>query len=190
MHVAILSSIGMCLLGRMTVICMWRCWLRGMRLLSPVVPRRRFHMTAPTWRGAGAERYERAAELERDVSEVDGKLGAYEAQWWELLERYEALDAREEDCQRKMILARREAAKFLSSVEQDARAKAQQYLRDAHARLEEQRASSARRQQALVSEEDSLSVAVCLRARMLEFVWASVCGRVWACACAGVCVDG
>ena len=105
---------------------------------------------------AAAERFERAAECEREVRECDAALQACDGRWQQLQQRYEALDARQEECQRKTILARREAAKFLSSVEHDARAKAQQYSHDAHARLEEQRVGAVRRAQALEGEEASL----------------------------------
>ena len=44
------------------------------------------------------------------------------------------------------------------TVEQDARAKAQQYSRDAHARLEEERIAAVRRGQALESEKASFEV--------------------------------
>jgi len=44
------------------------------------------------------------------------------------------------------------------SVEQDARAKAQQYSHDAHARLEEERIAAVRRGQALESEKASFEV--------------------------------
>ena len=107
---------------------------------------------------AAAERYASAAELERKVHECDDKLLLFKDQWRELRELYEALDQRQQDCERKVILARREALKFLSSVEQDARAKAQQYSHDAHARLEQQRIAAVRRGQALEGEHASLEV--------------------------------
>ena len=107
---------------------------------------------------AAAERYASAAELERKVHECDDKLLLFKDQWRELRELYEALDQRQQDCERKVILARREALKFLSSVEQDARAKAQQYSHDAHARLEQQRIAAVRRGQVLEGEHASLEV--------------------------------
>jgi len=107
---------------------------------------------------AAAERYASAAELERKVRECDDRLREFADQWRQLREQYEVLDTRQQDCERKVILARREALKFLSSVEQDARAKAQQYSHDAHARLEQQRIAAVRRGQALEGEQASLEV--------------------------------
>jgi hypothetical protein len=46
---------------------------------------------------------------------------------------------RQEQLLKKELLARREAGSFLSSVQQDATAKAEQYVADAHARLENRR---------------------------------------------------
>ena len=51
-----------------------------------------------------AERFERAADAERQVSECDAELEGLAGQWQELLARYEALDAKEEECQRKVCV--------------------------------------------------------------------------------------
>ena len=51
-----------------------------------------------------AERFERAADAERQVSECDAEVKGLAVQWHELLARYEALDAKEEDCQRKVCV--------------------------------------------------------------------------------------
>ena len=105
---------------------------------------------------AKAERYDVAQQMEDEVKELQAELMRIAGECKKLIESYESLDSEQEEYHRKAILARREACKFLSSVQQDASAKAQQDVRDAHTRLEGMRVSIERDETALVTKQAKL----------------------------------
>ena len=81
---------------------------------------------------AEAERFEEAETWSSEIAACELDRGQCQVDVSRVIARFEELEEERTALLRKQVLARREAFKFLSSIQQDANAKAQQYITDSH----------------------------------------------------------
>jgi hypothetical protein len=81
---------------------------------------------------AEAERYEEAETWSSEIAACEMDRVQCQVDVSRVIARFEELEEERTALLRKQVLARREAFKFLSSIQQDANAKAQQYITDSH----------------------------------------------------------